>query len=240
MPTPSAGLQALVLSPDTETAAILVQLFRDLAITAKVCSGSTAAAECFLGAKFEAVVLDLDCIVEVIPFIQNLHHGRANRNAVVLAIATDNSAKKRAAEHGATFLLQRPIAPSQVARALRAAYGLMIRDRRQYFRLEVELSVCVRTSAGAQFQCKTMNVSREGMALRVPSPLRMGEVVDLVLQIPTAGPVIIAQGTVIWDGKHGKAGLHFSSANAEDKKRISEWLDSEFYMRLRIAQSPSL
>lgn len=240
MPTLSAELRALIVSPDTETVATLVQVFREsLAVTAKFCSDSSAAAECFLTAKFEAIVLDFDRIVETLPSVQNLRHGRTNRNAVVLAIATDASAKKRAAEHGAAFLLQRPIVPSQVAKALRAAYGLMLRDRMQYFRLEAELSVSMRTGSGAVLECKTMNVSREGMALRTPSPLPTGDTVQVVFQIPTPGPVIIAEGRVIWDDKHGKTGLHLSFGSSEDKDRISEWLDSEFYMQLSIAKSHS-
>lgn len=240
MPTRSVELQALIVSPDTETVATLGQVFRDsLAVATKSCANSSAAAECFFTAKFEAIVLDFDRIVETVPFVQNLHHGRANRNAVVLAIATDASAKRQAAEHGAAFLLQRPIVPSHVARALRAAYGLMLRDRRQYFRLEAEVSVSVRTGSGAVLECETMNVSREGMAVRTPSPLPTGDSVQVVLQIPTPGPVIIAEGRVIWDDKHGKAGLHLSFGNSEDKDRISEWLDSEFYLQLGVAKSDS-
>lgn len=240
MPIPSAELQALIVSPDTETVATLGQVFRDsLAVATKSRADSSAAVECFFSAKFEAIVLDFDSIFETVPFVQNLRHGRANRNAVVLAIATDASAKRRAAEHGAAFLLQRPIVPSQVARTLRAAYGLMLRDRRQYFRLEAEVSVSVRTGSGAVLECKTMNFSREGMALRTPSPLPTGDSVQVVLQIPTPGPVIIAEGKVIWDDKHGKAGLHLSFGNSEDKDRISEWLDSEFYLQLSVAKSDS-
>jgi hypothetical protein len=239
MPTLSADLQALILSPDAETAAILVQQFRDLAVTAKACGDRTTAEEDFFTAKFEAVVLDFDCIIEAVPFVLNLRQGRANRNAVVLAIATDDSAKKQAAEHGATFLLQRPITRSQVARVLRAAYGLMLQDRRRYFRLEIELSVSLRTSSGAEVQCKTTNVSQEGMAVLTPSPLHMRDVVDVVFEIPTPGPIIIAQGIVIWEDRHGKAGLRLSFANSEDQGRISEWLDSEFYMQLSIAKSHS-
>jgi hypothetical protein len=237
MVAPSADLRSLIVSPDTETVATLVQVFRDsLAVAAESCSDGNAAAQCFVTAKFEALVVDFDRIVETLPFLQNLRQSRANRNAVVLAIATDASAKRRAAAHGAAFLLQRPIVAAQVARVMRAAYGLMLRDRRQYFRLEVELSVSLRTDSGVVLHCKTMNVSREGMALRTSSPLRTGDSVGVVFQIPTPGPVIIAEGSVIWDDKHGKAGLHLSFGSSEDKDRISEWLDSEFHMQVGVSK----
>ena len=100
----------------------------------------------------------------------------------------------------------------------------------------VELGVSVRTSSGAEFKCKTINVSREGMAVSTPTPLQVGEMVDVVFEIPTPGPVMIAKGTVIWDDKPGKAGLHLSFGNSENKDRISEWLDSEFCLQLHSAQ----
>jgi len=89
----SVELRALIVSPDTGTAAILVRLFRDLCVRAHVCADQTSAPGCLFGAKFKAVVLDWDCIAEDMPFVRNLREGRANRNAVVLAIATNSSAK---------------------------------------------------------------------------------------------------------------------------------------------------
>jgi hypothetical protein len=77
-----------------------------------------------------------------------------------------------------------------------------------------------------------MNVSREGMAVRTPVPLPFGETLDVIFKIPTPGPLLIARGTVIWDDKHGKAGLHLSFVNTEDKTRISEWLDAEFDLQI--------
>ena len=52
----------------------------------------------------------------------------------------------------------------------------------------------------------------------------------VVFAISNPGPLIIAEGTVIWDDKHGKTGLHLRFASPQDRDRISEWLDSEFYM----------
>jgi hypothetical protein len=107
----------------------------------------------------------------------------------------------------------------------------MLQDRRRYFRLAVELAVSIRTSAGVEFQCKTINVSADGMAVRAPRPMLAGETVSVVFAISRPGPLMIAKGTVIWDDNHGRSGLHLSFACSPDKDRISEWLDREFYMQ---------
>lgn len=231
---PFSQPRALIVSPDAKTAAVFVRGFRDLAVITQVCADHDSASRCFVQTKCEAVVLDMDSILEPVSFVQNLRQGRANRNAVVLAVATNVSAKRRAAEHGASFVVERPLIGETVVAVLRAAYGFMLQDRRRYFRLVTELPVSIRTSAGTEFQCRTINISSEGMALRTPRPMQEGDVVGVVFAISNPGPLMIAEGTVIWDDKHGKTGLHLRFASPRDKDRISEWLDSEFYAQANI------
>jgi CheY-like chemotaxis protein len=232
-------LKALIISPDAKTAAVFVESLRDLKVTAQVCADQASASERFSQAKFEAVVVDLDNILERLTFVESVRQGRTNRNAVVIAIATNDSAKKRASEHNASFVIERPLIEEHLLAVLRAAYGFMLQDRRRYFRLVTELAVSIRTSAGAEFQGKTINISSEGMAIRTPRSLQEGETVGVVFAISNLGPLMIAEGTVIWDDKHGKAGLHLRFASSRDKDRISEWLDSEFYMQRNITNLDS-
>ncbi len=103
VPTSTVELKVLIVSPDAKTTSVLVEAFRDLAVLAQVCTEHVSASDCFFQAKFEAVAVDLDTILEPIPFVQNIRQGRANRNAVVLAIATTDSAKGRASEHRASW-----------------------------------------------------------------------------------------------------------------------------------------
>jgi hypothetical protein len=113
----------------------------------------------------------------------------------------------------------------------------MSQDRRRSFRLVTELAVSIRTDSGVEFQCTTINIGSEGMAVRTPLPLLVGETAWMIFAILNPGPLMIAKGTVIWDDRHGKSGLHFSFANSADKDRISEWLDSEFYMQSNRGES---
>lgn len=237
MRTPAAELKALLVSPDTEMLAVFTQLFREMHVSTQPCTDATGASDSVLHAKFEAVVLDFDQICDEIQVIEGLRKNPANRNAVVFAVASDTSSKQRARIHGARFVLERPFFRVQIARVLRAAYGFMLQDRRQYFRLPVTLDVSVRPRGGTEFRCKTINVSKKGMAVGTPLPLKVGGVLDVVVAIPTPGPAVIAQATVIWDDKHGKAGLRLDFANSLVEGRVSEWLDSEFYTQFDIART---
>jgi CheY-like chemotaxis protein len=235
MGTSAAEMTALLVTPDTEMLAVFTQLFREMRISAQPCTDAAGAAESVLRAKFEAVVVDFDRVADEMQVIEGLRKNRANRNAVVFAVASDSSSKERARIEGARFVLERPFARLHIARVLRAAYGFMLQDRRQYFRLPITLDVSLRPRGGAELRCKTINFSKNGMAVNTPLPLTVGEVLDVVIAIPTPGPAVIAEAAVIWDDRHGKAGLRLGFATSEVQRRVSEWLDSEFYTQFDIA-----
>src|SRR6266699_3394765 len=96
------------------------------------------------------------------------------------------------------------------AAALYAAYDLMVRERRRYFRCSAELPVLLTpASATTDVRYTTIDVSSNGMALSTPSPLNPGEEVRIILFLQAAERVVRAIGTVVWDDKHGKTGLSF-------------------------------
>ena len=154
MPASVVDLKALIVSPDPKAAALFARMFEDLGVIAQSCGDHASAYERFTQAKFEAVVLDLDTILERVPFVQTLRQSRTNRNAVVLAVATSDSAKRRASEHGASFVVERPLAEERLLPVLRATYGFMLQDRRRYFRLVIELAVSVRTKLEQSFSAR--------------------------------------------------------------------------------------
>jgi DNA-binding response OmpR family regulator len=72
---------------------LFADLFRGIGISTEVCRDANGAVEEVSRKKFEAVVLDFDCIADEILLIESLRQSRANRNAVLLAVASDDSAK---------------------------------------------------------------------------------------------------------------------------------------------------
>jgi hypothetical protein len=72
----------------------------------------------------------------------------------------------------------------------------------------------------------TINVSSNGLALNTPTPQELGAEVDLVLELPT-GTAIAGKGVVIWDDKHGKAGIHFRCNSPEVQSQLDAWLANQ-------------
>lgn len=233
-PAVAFRMKAFVLTPDANTGSLFTALFEEIGVTAEHCDQLEKAASWFLTDKFDALVLDFDNATQDIPDLKNVRERHSNRNAIVFAVATGAAARRRAFELGTSFVFERPLLPSRIAQVLRTAYGLMLRDRREYFRLSIELPVVIRRNSGIDLQCTTLNLSRTGMAVATPSPFESGESITLAFRIPTSEAPVKASGKIIWDDKHGKAGIAFECPDAEVESRFTSWLDGQFYTKFDI------
>src|SRR5262249_490007 len=136
---------------------------------------------------------------------------------------------QRVLEQGANFLLERPLEPKQIRRALDASYDQMVRERRRYFRCAAEITVLlIQTGSGTDFWCTNMNISSTGIALSTPTAFQAGEEVQVVMFLRESALTIRALGTVVWDDKHGKTGVSFKCANAQHQSDLDAWLDTQF------------
>ena len=225
------------MTHDHEMTSLFSDLFRDIGVVAH-CTNESNAARVVEGGRFEALVLDFDNLSGTLPVITSLRDSGSSKNALVFAVASDGHSRQRALEQGANFAFERPFNKSAVKQVLHTAYSLMLRERRRYFRYGVSLTVQARRRSGSQMQCTSINISRSGMAINVPHALDLGEGLDLEFSLPDSGDAIPASGTVVWDDKHGKAGLSFHCASLEDQNRLGRWLDSHFYRQVNRQVNP--
>jgi PilZ domain len=186
--------------------------------------------------KYEAVLLDFDTVPQTRAILEFLRENPSNRSAVVFAVATGAAQKQEALDNG-EFMFECPITAKDIRHAVRAAYGLMTRERRRYFRCAVELPISLKPrNGGPPLNCKTLNISSSGMAVSSSSSFRLGENVDILLTLETTDPVIPANGTIVWDDKHGKTGISFNCKDLAGQCQLDAWLDSQFVSQLEVSQ----
>jgi len=224
----AAEIRTLLITPDAWLVTNFTNIARELGIDAQR-SGKTGGFPEELGrTKYEAVLVDFDNVPETLSILARVRTSPANKNAVIFAVASGTS-KEQALQQGANFVFERPLEPKEIRRVLYAAYDLMARERRRYFRCTAELPVLLsQTNARTDVRCTTINISSNGMALDTPFPMNPGEEVTIILFLQAAGPVVRASGTVVWDDKHGKTGLRFQCSIQRDQSELESWLDSNF------------
>src|ERR1700690_260576 len=228
--TKAAEIRALLVTPDPWLVSNFTAACRELGIDAQSSAIDGEIPEELDQAKYEAVLVDFDTVPKTPAIMGGIRESRGNRTALVFAVATDTAHRHQALRQGANFIFERPLDPNEIRRVLYAAYDLMARESRRYFRCTAEIPALLgRTDARADIECTTINISSSGMALKTPSPLDPGEAVQIALFLPGAGEAVRASGTVIWDDKHGKTGINFQCNIPGDQSEIDAWLNARFY-----------
>ena len=226
----TAEIRALLVTPDPWLVSNFISLCGELGIAAQRSAAIHNVPEELGQAKYEAVLVDFDTVPETLTILAGVRESRGNRNALVFAVATDTAHRHQALRQGANFIFERPFDANEIRRVLYAAYDLMARESRRYFRCTAELPALLgQANTGTDLRCTTINISSNGMALRTPSSLHLGEVVQIALFLPGAGQAVRASGTVVWDDKHGKTGINFQCNIPRDQSELDAWLNTRFY-----------
>jgi ActR/RegA family two-component response regulator len=228
MPAPGIGAaacKALVISRDLEARELLINSLTPLAIQPEICEEVHSATRILDSHKFEAVIVDMRLGDEATLLMQELHRSPANRRAVSFAITASNGAATLATKSDSMFVLERPLSPASVSQTLRAAYGLMVRERRRYFRCPVEIPAAIRTQQNTEeISCKTVNISEGGVAVRCHTLLGSHIPRGLRFRLPGGSAQLFAETTERWRLEGGVMGLEFATLPPSQKSELQEWL----------------
>jgi hypothetical protein len=221
-------MRALVLTADPLLFTTFAEASTELGI--ETCAGDTlkSLSHQLSSEKYEGLLLDFDTVTSPDNLVATVRRSHSHQRAVIFAVASDSKRRDQAMFDGAHFLLQRPIQKAQITTTLNSAYPLMFGENRRYFRCAAQLPVTL-TRSGSEdpIECSTINLSSNGMGLRTPVPLHLGEDVRIGLSLPN-GTTLRATGIVIWDDKHGKCGITFRCISPEMYRSLDKWLDSQF------------
>ena len=229
----SVEIRAILVSRDPDSIGVFADRFKGLGVITEVIKDLTEAKERLLQSKVEAIVVDFDTLNGSHEPFELLRGDRSNRGSVLIAIATGPKSNQLAIRQGARFILKRPLVFDEVSQTIQSTYALMLQERRKYFRVTAVLDVWVWQSSGTKFQCTTINLARNGMAINAPVPLETGESLKLIFPTPGSESLVCAQATVVWDDRHGKTGLRFECINEQSEKQLHTWLDDQYLAHLQ-------
>lgn len=219
----AAAGTALVFCKDAPTRQLILESLRPLAILPEICEDGFVAASLMDKQKFEAVIVDLRAGDEAVLVLRQLRFSRANRTAVTFAI-TSGSEVPTSGRPDSTFVLQRPLSAASMNQTLRAAFGMVVRERRRYFRCPVAIPALVRARQPEDLLCQTVNISEGGIAISAPATLDPDCPAQVRFSLPERNTQLFAETKVVWRGQNGLVGLEFQSLAAPQKSELQEWL----------------
>lgn len=213
--------RVLVVSNDAVAISQLGESMQRLALSPEQCPDVVDALDRLKRAKFEAVIVDFRLGSEVGTVLEEAHRSASNRHAVVLAISDGEIEAAEAFRAGSTFVIRRPLSVASIDSGLRAAYGLIVRERRRYFRSPVEASVAIVRIGMPTVRGQSINVSEGGMLIDTVALLQPEDEVQLQFSLPGVDFQFALDSAVCW-AKDRRLGLRFRSPKQTHK--LQEWL----------------
>src|SRR3954466_3503162 len=135
--------QGLMLCRDQRVSAVFRSVFDSEGITLRCLSLVGEGMDLLAKNKYDAVIVDCDDLQDGCDLLSSLRNCRSNKSSIAFAITGGNTKVKSAYDAGATFVLEKPITPLSVSKAMRAATGLILRERHRYFRYPINVSLCM-------------------------------------------------------------------------------------------------
>ncbi len=223
-PAPSAALAgALLVSNDATTIKQLRESMQQFDMSPEVCSDVPAALALLNQRKFEAVIVDLLLGAQANEVLDKVRRSPSNRTAVIFTVSEGDTETAGAFKAGTNFVLRRPLYSASIGRSLKVAYGLILRERRRYFRCPIEFPVAICRPGMPEIHGQTLNISENGIAIATSIPLLPGVKVQLHFALPGNDLRFVIGATTCWC-KQSYLGLQFFSVSARLTSVLQEWL----------------
>lgn len=227
------GMRSLVICPDAQTLAVLVEGLQKVEVASIACGTHLDALDLLWQEHFDAVIVDCDSLPNGLELVK-LVRLASGRTAVVLSLITGEAGMKQAFENGANLVMEKPVTAQNAERTLRAARSLMVTDQRRYFRLHAEFDVHLHSEQGGQVldvSVKSTDVSVGGMALRVPHPLEPRRILEVSFKPPGMEAHVQAEAEVAWSDARGECGIRFIHIPLNERRAFEKWLTAELQRR---------
>jgi len=218
------ALQALLLSHDLEVQETISAALNTAGIDLEICITPEQATQCLKQQKYDALMIDCDDTPNAKSVLQQLRLGKSNRTTITFLFINGRTTVEQAFEMKANFVLDKPISIERALRSIRAAQGLIIRERRRYHRFLVNATGAILVDTGSQLPVSITNISEGGISIECNRRLDEGGAARLKFILPGAKKPIEIKGEVIWSTPDGRAGVRFQVLQPESKVELEKWL----------------
>lgn len=217
------ALQALLLSNDPDVLKTIRRALDTVNIDLQVCHNAEEAGHILKRRKYDSVLVD--CDVRSAPAVlRDLRKGKSNKSCIAFALINQATTIQQAFEMGANFVLDKPLAMDRTIRSVRAAQGLIMRERRRYHRYLVNATGTIIVDAGTELPVGITNISEGGISIECVRCLDEGGAARLRFLLPGSKKPLEIKGEIAWAGADGRAGIRFQVLPVAAKEELEEWM----------------
>jgi DNA-binding response OmpR family regulator len=224
-------LSALLVSDDARVLALANKIFDEYGFEVSAVSTVRAATELIRSGSYDLGIYDND-----IPGVFELTGKKAGANPRVIFAMVGRPTGNDIAGRRVHFIMQKPFNADFFLRSLKAAYGMMLREKRAAFRQDVSIpAISAKLFVDGDNQqslagVTILNLSKTGLGMMAGRMLPLGSTVQLSFPMPETHELVNLAGTVIWACDNGRSGIRFNHAPAAEQKKLNTWIESKLPM----------
>ncbi len=216
------NFQALLVSKDSQAAAVLTQVLSIFGVNIVTCEDGEAVS-LLREQKFDAVIADFDNPNTAWQVLQSVEQSFSGERAVTVVLLSDRSQLRNLLRKGANFVLYKPLSQQSAEAALSAAAALMKRHRRS-FRVPVQAPIQLKLQSGSHIEGILLDLSEDGMHILAAQALNLSTALTLQFTLPDTEKQIEARGEVAWTNPNGQTGVRFVELPDELYATVKAWL----------------
>ena len=236
-------LEALILSRDPQVVERFQRAFADFSVRVAVESTAERALQSLKSHKYDALVVDCkpdcenDCDhaaeEDTAGVLTAMRTMSSNRRIVGFAVVGGETSARRAYDMGANFVLQKPLLQKEVASSVRAAHGLIVRERRRYHRhiLESPPRLHLLIEGQDELFAAVEDVSEGGFSAFIAflpnQAFAMKGKAKLHFLLPQSKIAIQGQCEIMWWHEDGRFGVRFLQLRITAERELKLWLEQQ-------------
>jgi CheY-like chemotaxis protein len=220
-------LSALVVSPDQETANLLTLILSELGMAAEHTPSISRGLELLDSQRFDAIILDYRADQSSEEFLSHLRRSAKNRASMLIAVVDSEFNARPVFGLGANFVLYRPLSSERTRISLRAARGLMRRERRRAPRAPLSSTANVAYPGAPELNAILTDLSDGGTSLQTADRIPPACKVYFEFELPGQKQLVRLSGEVAWQDASGRTGIRFLDVPQSSRRLMQTWLQQK-------------
>jgi CheY-like chemotaxis protein len=230
------ALTSLIVCSEAEAVGVLTQIFKELGIGVEHCDDLRKAAARLEQDPFDAVVVDCKDQMTAIELIASVRKFPVNKSTLVIGLVDGREQVRDIFGQGANFIVYKPVSVERASSSLRAARGLMRREKRGKLRVSLHAPASITYANAENIPATLLDLSEDGVAIQSERRLPPRCKVYFQFNLPGDKSAVRLSGDVVWQDSSGRVGLRFVDVPQTSRRTLNDWIKVSLERQARAEQ----
>ena len=217
-------LSALLACVDEASAQLLQKVLEELSIRVERCPDFVRAGIRLAQERFDVVLVEGQSNRQVASLLQEIQQSRLNGATLVVVVVPGQDSIREMFSMGVNFVLYKPLAYDRALSSLRAARGVMRKEKRKKARATVHAQATIDYANVEREKATLIDLAENGMSVQFGQRLPPVSKVYFQFRLPGQAANIRLSGQVIWQDWKGRAGVQYVDVPRASRRLLDDFL----------------